>query len=142
METQVIRNKRFQFHDMDVAVHRRIFARDVALGLTARQKWRPPKYFYDERGTQLYEQICALPEYYLYRAELDILSTYAGEIHAEIGELALVELGSGTAAKTPHLLAAYERAGRTFRYCPVDISRGLILDTSNRLLEEYRHINI
>jgi uncharacterized SAM-dependent methyltransferase len=63
METQVIRNERFQFHDMDAAVHRRTFARDVAFGLTARQKWLPPKYFYDERGSQLYEQICSLPEY-------------------------------------------------------------------------------
>ena len=77
METEAIPNKRFQFHDMDVAVHRHTFARDVAFGLTARQKWLPPKYFYDERGSQLYEQICALPEYYLYRAELEILSTYA-----------------------------------------------------------------
>ncbi|MBV8451800.1 MAG: L-histidine N(alpha)-methyltransferase, partial [Deltaproteobacteria bacterium] len=54
---------------MDVAVHQHTFAREVALGLTAPQKWLPPKYFYDERGSQLYEQICALPEYYLYRAE-------------------------------------------------------------------------
>jgi dimethylhistidine N-methyltransferase len=141
-ESKILGNERFQVHEMDDEVHRRSFAQDVTIGLTAPQKWLPPKYFYDDRGSQLYEQICALPEYYLYRAELDILSTYAGEIHAEIGELALVELGSGSAAKTRHLLAAYERAGRTFRYCPVDISRGLILDTSNRLLEEYRHIKI
>ena len=95
METEAIPNKRFQFHDMDVAVHRHTFARDVAFGLTAPQKWLPPKYFYDERGSQLYEQICALPEYYLYQAELEILSTYATEIHAEIGHLALVEFGPG-----------------------------------------------
>src|SRR5690348_17789889 len=92
METEAIPNKRFQFHDMDVTVHRRTFARDVAFGLTAPQKWLPPKYFYDERGSQLYEQICGLPEYYLYRAELEILGTYAAEIHTEIGHLALVEL--------------------------------------------------
>jgi L-histidine N-alpha-methyltransferase len=142
MQTEAIPHKRFQLHDMGVEVHRQTFARDVAFGLTAPQKWLPPKYFYDERGSQLYEQICALPEYYLYRAELEILSTYAAEIHAEIGHLALVELGPGNARKTRHLLAAYESAGQPFRYCPVDISREILWDTANRLLQEYTHIDI
>jgi len=142
MRSEVVDNERFQLNEMDHEVHRRSFAQDVSLGLTAPRKWLPPKYFYDERGAQLYEQICALPEYYLYRAELDILSTHADEIHAEIGHLALVEFGSGSATKTRHLLAAYERAGRAFRYCPVDIARGVLLDTAKRLLEEYRHIDI
>jgi len=142
METRAIRNKRFQLHEMDGHVHWRSFARDVGFGLTAQQKWLPPKYFYDERGSQLYEQICALPEYYLYRAELEILCTYAAEIHAEIAHLTLVEFGSGNASKTRHLLAAYERAGQPFRYCPVDISREVLRDTANRLLDEYSHIEI
>jgi dimethylhistidine N-methyltransferase len=142
METEAIPNKRFQFHDMDLAVHRHTFARDVAFGLTAPKKWLPPKYFYDERGSQLYEQICALPEYYLYRAELEILSTYAAEIHAEIGHLALVEFGSGYARKTRYLLTAYESAGHPFRYCPVDISREILWETANRLLQEYTHIDV
>src|SRR6201988_2711503 len=109
MDTEATPNSRFRFHDMDGAVQRDAFARDVAFGLTAPQKWLPPKYFYDERGSQLYVQICALPEYYLYRAELEILSTYAAEIYAEIGHLALVEFGSGYARKTRYLLTAYER---------------------------------
>src|ERR1700751_2341328 len=142
METEAIPNKRFQFHDMDEAAQRRSCARDVAFGLTAPQKWLPPKYFYDERGSLLYEQICALPEDYLYRAELEILSTYAAEIHSEIGHLALVEFGSGYARKTRYLLTAYEWAGQPFSYCPVDISREALLDTTNRLLEEYTHIEI
>jgi L-histidine N-alpha-methyltransferase len=142
MQTEIIPNERFQFHDMDVAVHRHTFARDVAFGLTAPQKWLPPKYFYDERGSQLYEQICALPEYYLYRAEQEILSTYAAEIHAEIGHLALVEFGSGNATKTRYLLKAYEWTGQPFRYCPVDISREILRDTANRLLREYTNIEI
>jgi dimethylhistidine N-methyltransferase len=127
---------------MDVQEHQHTFAQDVAYGLTAPQKWLPPKYFYDERGSQLYEQICALPEYYLYRAELEILRTYAAEIHAEIGHLALLEFGSGSATKTRHLLSAYEWAGQPFRYCPVDISREVLWDTANRLLQEYGHIEI
>jgi L-histidine Nalpha-methyltransferase len=142
MKTEASANNRFQLHDTDVEVHLHAFARDVAFGLTAPQKWLPPKYFYDQRGSQLYEQICVLPEYYLYQAEMEILSTYAAEIHAEIGHLTLVEFGSGNATKTRHLLTAYERAGQRFRYCPVDISREILWDTANRLLQEYSHIEI
>jgi uncharacterized SAM-dependent methyltransferase len=73
---------------------------------------------------------------------LEILSTYAAEIHAEIGHLALVEFGSGHARKTRYLLTAYELAAQPFRYCPVDISREILWDTANRLLQEYSHIEI
>ncbi len=142
MRTEGTPSKRLQFHFMDVQTHQHTFARDVAYGLSAPQKWLPPKYFYDERGAQLYEQICTLPEYYPYRTELEILSTYAAEIHAEIGHLALVEFGSGSATKTRHLLSAYEWAGQPFCYCPVDISREILWDTANRLLQEYSYIEI
>jgi dimethylhistidine N-methyltransferase len=142
MWPEAIPNERLQFHCMDVQAHQHSFARDVAYGLSAPQKWLPPKYFYDERGSQLYEQICALPEYYPYRAELEILSTYAAEIYAEIGHLALVEFGSGSATKTRHLLSAFEWAGQPFRYCPVDISQEILWDMAHRLLQEYRHIEI
>ena len=142
METAASSDHRFQFLDMNGAEQRHSFARDVASGLTAAQKWLPPKYFYDQRGSQLYEQICALPEYYLYRAELEILGTYAAEIHAEIGHLALVEFGAGNARKTRCLLTAYQSAGQPFCYCPVDISRGTLWDTANQLLHEYSHIQL
>jgi dimethylhistidine N-methyltransferase len=142
MRTETLLNKRLQFYDTAVQAHQRIFAQDVAYGLTAPQKWLPPKYFYDAGGSQLYEQICALPEYYPYRAERQILSTYATQIQAEIGHLALVEFGSGSATKTRYLLSAYEWAGKPFRYCPVDISRAILWDTANRLLQEYSHIEI
>jgi dimethylhistidine N-methyltransferase len=141
METAVS-SQRFRLYDMDAEVRQHTFAQDVVFGLTAPQKWLPPKYFYDERGAQLYQQICALREYYLYRAEMEILSTYATEMHAEIGDLALVELGPGNATKTRHLLMAYERAGQPFRYCPVDISREVLWRTANRLLHEYSRIEI
>jgi dimethylhistidine N-methyltransferase len=127
---------------MDVQANQHTFACDVARGLAAPQKWLPPKYFYDAPGSRLYEQICALPEYYPYRAEEEILSTYATQIHAEIGHLALVEFGSGSATKTRHLLAAYEWAGRPFCYCPVDIAQEVLWDTANRLLQHYSHVEI
>jgi dimethylhistidine N-methyltransferase len=142
MQTAPISNQRLRFHCIDVEEQQHAFAQDVAHGLSAPQKWLPPKYFYDERGSRLYEQICALPEYYPYRAEMDILSTYAAEIHAEIRHLALVEFGSGSATKTRHLLSAYEWAGQPFCYCPVDISQHMLWDTAHQLLQEYRHLEI
>jgi L-histidine N-alpha-methyltransferase len=142
MQTQASPDERLQWYLMDVQAQQDLFARDVACGLVASQKWLPPKYFYDAQGSALYERICALPEYYPYRAELEILRTYAAEIHAEIGHLALVEFGSGSATKTRHLLSAYEWAGRPFRYCPVDISQEILRDTANRLLEEYKSLEI
>jgi L-histidine Nalpha-methyltransferase len=142
MWTEAPPNKRLQFRCLDGQAHQHLFARDVAFGLSAPQKWLPPKYFYDERGSQLYEQICALPEYYPYRTEMEILRTYAAEIHAEIGNLALVEFGSGNATKTRHLLSAYEWAGQPFRYCPIDISQEILRDTAQRLVQEYSHVEI
>ena len=134
--------ERLAFYLMDVEQQHEAFARDVAQGLAAPQKTLPAKYFYDERGSQLYEQICTLPEYYPYRAERDILATYAAEIYADIGHVPLVEFGSGNAAKTRYLLTAYERAGRPFLYCPVDISRAALEESAQKLLAEYAHLSI
>ncbi len=113
-------------------------ARDVRLGLTADPKQLPPKYFYDERGSQLFEQITELPEYYPTRAERAILAARSAEIVAAAGEPAtLVELGSGSAAKTRHLLDAMRDAGCLARYVPVDISPEITHETAQSLVEEY-----
>ena len=135
-------SERLAFYLMDVEQQHEAFARDVAQGLAAPQKTLPAKYFYDARGSQLYEQICTLPEYYPYRAERDVLTTYALEIYADIGHMPLVEFGSGNAAKTRYLLTAYERAGRPFLYCPVDISRTALEESAQKLLAEYAHLSI
>jgi L-histidine N-alpha-methyltransferase len=97
-------------------------ARDIRLGLTAKPKELAPKYFYDERGSQLFEQITELPEYYPTRAEREILAQRSAEIVAAAGEPGtLVELGSGSAAKTRHLLSAMRDAGclATYVHCRV-----------------------
>jgi L-histidine N-alpha-methyltransferase len=135
-------SERLTFHFMDVEHQHKAFVQDVAQGLAAPQKTLPAKYFYDERGSQLYEQICALPEYYPYRAERDILATYAPEIYADMGHLPLVEFGSGNAAKTRYLLTAYERTSRPFLYCPVDISRTALEEAAQKLLAEYARLSI
>jgi dimethylhistidine N-methyltransferase len=127
---------------MDVEQQHEAFARDVIQGLAAPQKTLPAKYFYDARGSLLYEHICALLEYYPYRAERDILTNYAAEIYANIGHVPLVEFGSGDASKTRYLLTAYEHAGRPFVYCPVDISRAALEESAQKLLAEYSHLSI
>lgn len=134
--------ERLAFYLMDVEQQHEAFARDVAQGLAAPQKTLPAKYFYDERGSQLYEQICTLPEYYPYRAERDILATYAAEIYADIGHVPLVEFGSGNAAKTRYLLTTYERTSHPFLYCPVDISRTALEESAQKLLAAYAHLSI
>jgi L-histidine N-alpha-methyltransferase len=135
-------DERLTFHFMDVEQQHEAFARDVAQGLAAPQKTLPAKYFYDARGSLLYEQICTLPEYYPYRAERDILATYATEMYTAMGHVPLVEFGSGNAAKTRYLLTAYEHTGRPFLYCPVDISRAALEESTQKLLAEYPHLSI
>src|SRR5918912_2788943 len=98
-------------------------AADVRAGLTKPFKELSPRYFYDERGSRLFEEITRLPEYYPTRAERAILELHAPEICAAAGEPAtLIELGSGSAEKTRVLLDAMRDAGCLRAYAPVDIS--------------------
>jgi L-histidine N-alpha-methyltransferase len=118
-------------------------AHEVRLGLTARPKELAPKYFYDERGSQLFERITELPEYYPTRAERTILAARSAEIVAAAGEPGtLVELGSGSAAKTRHLLTAMQDAGCLQTYVPVDISEEITHETAESLVEEYPGLTV
>ncbi|MEX2107042.1 MAG: L-histidine N(alpha)-methyltransferase [Solirubrobacterales bacterium] len=113
-------------------------ARDVRAGLSADPKELSPKYFYDERGSQLFEQITELPEYYPTRAEREILAERSAEILAAAGAPGtLVELGSGSAAKTRHLLSAMRDLGCLRTYVPVDISEEITHETARFLVDEY-----
>src|SRR5438067_3614149 len=98
----------------------RRLADDVLDGLTRPFKELPPKHFYDARGAELFDRICELPEYYPTRAERAILEHSADEIAAITGAVELVELGSGTAAKTRVLLDSLHSAGTLRRYVPLD----------------------
>jgi dimethylhistidine N-methyltransferase len=99
---------------------RRAFGDDVLAGLQAEQKHVPPKYFYDETGSQLFQRITTLPEYYVTRVETGILERYANEIAKLIpANAAVVEFGAGSSAKTRILLRA---APHVSAYVPVDIS--------------------
>lgn len=115
---------------------------DVIQGLTQTAKTLPPKYFYDDRGSQLFEQICELPEYYPTRTEASILRQYAGEIAQITGECELVELGSGSSTKTRLLLDAYDTQSDSLRYVPIDVSAGILESSARQLLTEYPSLEV
>ena len=117
-------------------------AEDVREGLSCPFKELPPKYFYDERGSQLFERITELPEYYPTRAERAILEAHSDEIVEAAGAGILIELGSGSAAKTRTLLDAMDDADLLDTYVPVDISEEITRETATRLVEEYPGLRV
>src|SRR5947208_8875382 len=113
-------------------------AADVRAGLTKPFKELSPRYFYDERGSELFEQITELPEYYPTRCERAILEQHAAAICAAAGEPAtLIELGSGSATKRRVLLDAMDAAGCLRAYAPVDISEQITRSTAEAVAAEY-----
>ncbi|MDY6782945.1 MAG: L-histidine N(alpha)-methyltransferase [Cyanobacteriota bacterium] len=110
---------------------------DVKKGLTQTPKTLAPQYFYDDLGSQLFEQICQLPEYYLTRTEASILQQSAEAIAHTTGSCELVELGSGSSTKTRLLLDAYRDAGYSCKYVPVDVSEGILKESALQLQNEY-----
>ncbi|MBI4539103.1 MAG: L-histidine N(alpha)-methyltransferase [Gemmatimonadetes bacterium] len=113
---------------------------EVRAGLSARQKELPPKYFYDARGSRLFEEITRLPEYYLTRAERALLRARIPNWIRELRPRALVELGAGSAAKTRIILDAMRAAGTAAVYVPIDVSAAFLRETANRLRHEYPEI--
>jgi L-histidine N-alpha-methyltransferase len=117
-------------------------AADVRAGLTKPFKELSPRYFYDERGSELFEQITALPEYYPTRCEREILEAHSAEIVEAARPRALIELGSGSAAKTRVLLDAMQAGGCLEAYAPVDISEEITRDTADRIADEYEGVEV
>jgi L-histidine N-alpha-methyltransferase len=117
-------------------------ADDVRRGLTSDPKWLLPKYFYDDRGSALFEDITQLPEYYQTRTELDILRRESAGIVARHRPTELVEIGSGSSRKTEAILDAMEAAGGLARYVPFDVSPGILLSAAGRLSEAYPGLRV
>jgi L-histidine Nalpha-methyltransferase len=113
---------------------------DVLNGLRQAPKRLSPTYFYDERGSQLFDEICELPEYYITRTETQILERHAAEIAGRIGPNALlVELGSGASTKTRLLL---DQLPDLAAYVPVDISRTHLMDAAHRIADAYPGLEV
>jgi len=117
-------------------------AEEVRAGLTASPKVLLPKYFYDERGSWLFEKITELPEYYLTRAERSLLKDVVGRVAEITRPSEIVELGPGSAVKTQALLEAGHAVGTLKRYVPVEVSAAMVEHSAKRLSEAYPWLEI
>lgn len=139
--TTALASQRLIVHDDHKRGHAPTFADDVRRGLRALPKRLPPKSFYDELGSALFEAITHLPEYYLTRAESELLAKYAGDIVDTLGApVELLELGSGSAVKTRYIIKALLERQRTLRYSPIDISPAALSASTQSLIDEYPNL--
>jgi L-histidine N-alpha-methyltransferase len=122
--------------------NRRAMVEDVRRGLSLTPKQLPSRYFYDDRGSDLFDEITRLPEYYPTRTERSILQEAAEELASVTAAAELVELGSGTAAKTRVLLDALHRAGTLKLYIPVDVTESMVRDCAQELTSEYPGLRV
>ncbi|KNX37515.1 L-histidine N(alpha)-methyltransferase [Luteipulveratus halotolerans] len=133
---------------LDVSVHldptslAAQMADDVRDGLTRTPKVLPPKYFYDARGSELFDQITRLPEYYPTRTEREILTAHVADIAAATGATTLMELGSGTSEKTRLLLRALRDAGTLERFVPFDVDPAVLADASASVSAEFDGLTV
>ena len=116
--------------------------RDVRDGLAQNPKRLSPKYFYDERGSELFEQITDLPEYYLTRAERALLLRTIPDLVGKLAPKSLVELGAGSASKTRIILDAMIARGSAAAYVPIDVSRDFLEMTAASLRKAYPEIEV
>ena len=123
--------------------HREVFVQDVAAGLGKTPKSLKPKYFYDATGSELFEKITRQPEYYLTRTEAGLLRRCAPALGDIMGEdVSLVELGSGSSAKTSILLESLLESSNELHYLPIDISKTMLTATANRLDARYPELEV
>ncbi|MEB3295841.1 MAG: L-histidine N(alpha)-methyltransferase [Synechococcales bacterium] len=133
---------RFRWIACQSAIGIQMDGQDVIQGLQQPQKTLPCHYLYDDRGSELFEQICDLPTYYPTRTEQSILANCAAEIAQLTGVCELVELGSGSSRKTRLLLAAYEALKYQLHYYPIDVSTGILHSTALVLLQQYPNLTL
>ncbi|MDH4225265.1 MAG: L-histidine N(alpha)-methyltransferase [Deltaproteobacteria bacterium] len=145
-KTQLVENQvhaRLVLHRQEDTDQHLDFLRDVLEGLSRKPKAIPPKFFYDQPGSLLFERITRLKEYYISRTEGAILKTHVRDILAMCpGEVTLVEFGSGSSAKTRMILDHLTDRQPALEYIPIDISPTVIHENSHRLLEDYPNLHI
>ncbi|HTZ42731.1 MAG TPA: L-histidine N(alpha)-methyltransferase [Jatrophihabitans sp.] len=117
-------------------------AEDARRGLTAEPKWLPPRWFYDQRGSELFERITELPEYYPTRTERQILAEHADRIAAAAPVETVIELGSGSSSKTHLLLDAWQRAGTLRRIVTLDVSVSALTEAAEVLRQRYPDVEL
>ncbi|MES1926807.1 hypothetical protein T31B1_15850 [Salinisphaera sp. T31B1] len=115
---------------------------DVRAGLLSPPRRLPPKYFYDDHGSRLFEAICETPEYYPSRAEAALLAEHGVDIIEATRPEHLLELGSGSSRKTRHLFDACDRLGAACTYWPFDVSAQMMLDAGTALADDYPWLDV
>lgn len=129
-------------HHLDPGSLAEQMARDVAAGLVWTPRTLPPKYFYDAAGSDLFDQITRLPEYYPTRTEKALLEAYVAEISEISGAVSLMELGSGTSEKTRLLLRTLHDAGTLARFVPFDVDPAILTQASAAVAAEYPGLEV
>jgi L-histidine Nalpha-methyltransferase len=142
VKTQIKEEDRLQWINLDPDLPTIDRGGDIIDGVRNNPKTLPSRYFYDDRGSELFEQITDLPEYYPTRTEQAILDTYVSEIIEFTGACELVELGSGSSRKTHTLLSAYSQLEDPLHYYPIDVSAGILRTTALQLLKDYPKLNV
>jgi L-histidine Nalpha-methyltransferase len=120
----------------------RALRHDVVAGLGEDPKWLPPKWFYDARGSELFEEITRLPEYYPFRAEREILDARAAELAARTDAHSLVELGSGSSEKTRLLLDSLRDHGTLREFVPLDVSESALREAVDAIVADYPELAV
>ena len=140
--TKYVVDKRLCYYEPSGDKLQKTFAQELSSSLDQKQKSIHPKFFYDKKGSQLFEEICKLPEYYLTRTEIGILTQLYDKLPLHLnGDFRLVELGSGSSKKTRILLSILERLHKHIEYFPIDNSK-ILKESSTILLDDYENLHI
>ena len=135
-------NSRLHYFKPESEKSNRTFAQEISYSLNQKQKSISPKYFYDIKGSELFDEICDLPEYYLTRTETNLLKNIGSELEKFVSDdMRLVELGSGSAVKTRLLLDVLKNVQDNTEYFPIDIS-DILQESSQKLLDDYEDLSI
>ncbi|MFB5597537.1 MAG: L-histidine N(alpha)-methyltransferase, partial [Nitrosopumilaceae archaeon] len=135
-------NPRLSYYKPYAKKTEKSFAEEISHSLTQNSKFISPKFFYDQKGSQIFEEICDLPEYYLTRTEKKVLELLNHELHEHLdSNYRLVELGSGSSVKTRLILDALEKTHEKIEYFPIDVS-DILKEGSEKLLKDYDSLKI
>jgi dimethylhistidine N-methyltransferase len=140
--TKYVVDKRLCYYEPSRNKFKKTFVQELSSSLNQKQKSIHPKFFYDEKGSQIFEEICRLPEYYLTRTEISILTQLYDKLPSYLtGNFRLVELGSGSSQKTRILISILERLHKQIEYFPIDISN-ILKESSAVLLDNYENLHV
>jgi len=140
--TKYVVDKRLCYYEPSKNKFQKKLVEELSFTLNQKQKSIPPKFFYDKKGSKLFEEICKLPEYYPTRTEISILTQLYDKLPSHLnGDFRLVELGSGSSKKTRILISIIKRLQKHIEYFPIDISK-ILKDSSKILLDDYENLHM